>query len=232
RRRRGDEERPVVVAAPGEIRRALRHVDDLEQAGVGVEDVDAARATAVDVAGGVELHPVGRPGLVAFRLGPEAPVRERASGADVEHADVLARGVVDEEAGLVQREAEAVRAIEVVDEQLARLRIGADPVDPLERQLLGPLDAVELGASVRRVAEVDPTVAPTHDIVRTVQLLAEVVGGDRYDPSVALAAAYQSEGGTSSNTTHTASRGSLHTSEIVSVTRRAISSLRSFPWPS
>src|SRR5205823_14038632 len=45
-------------------------------------------------------------------------------------------------------------------------------------------------------------------------------------------AAYQSEGGTSSNTTHTASRGRLHTSEIVSVTRRAISSLRSLPWPS
>src|SRR6267378_432641 len=68
RRGRGDEERSVVVVAPGKVRRMLRHLDDLEQVGVGVEDVDAPRAAAVHVADRVELHPIGCPGLVAFRL--------------------------------------------------------------------------------------------------------------------------------------------------------------------
>ncbi|MBI5543283.1 MAG: AAA family ATPase [Deltaproteobacteria bacterium] len=187
-------------------------------------------------------------------------------------------------------------------------------------QFLSSLDAVELGAAVRRIGEVDPAVAPADDVVGTVELPAAVVGRERHDPAVGfrprdlarrmlagdeaalpvvrqavghvarlaergdavlrrpaahvvaghvaeqqeparrvphgalgeeeprpellelvahfltgcpgLPAAYQSAGGTSSNTTHTASRGSLQTSEIVSVTRRAISSLRCFPWPS
>src|SRR5262249_7385522 len=43
---------------------------------------------------------------------------------------------------------------------------------------------------------------------------------------------YQSGGVTSLKTTHTASRGSLQTSETASVTRRASSSFRSLPCPS
>ena len=50
-------------------------------------------------------------------------------------------------------------------------------------------------------------------------------GGAHFLPG--LPATYQSAGVTSLNTTQTASRGSLHTSVMVSVTRRAISSFRS-----
>src|SRR5688500_9246419 len=56
----GDEERAVVVVAPREVGRVLRHLEDLEEAGVGVEDVDAPRPATVHVARGVDLHAVRR----------------------------------------------------------------------------------------------------------------------------------------------------------------------------
>src|SRR6185503_3633448 len=62
RRRGGDEQRAIVLVSPREVRRVLRNCEDLEQVRVGIEHVDAARPAAVDVAGRVELHPVGRPG--------------------------------------------------------------------------------------------------------------------------------------------------------------------------
>src|SRR5207247_7521379 len=82
--------------------------------------------------------------LVALGLRPHTAVLERPARGDLEHADVLACGVVDEQALLVQREAEPVGTVEVVHEQLGRRRVGAGAIDALEGELLGPLDAVEL----------------------------------------------------------------------------------------
>src|SRR5512132_3904630 len=50
----------------------------------------SAGPAAVDVARRVELHAVGRAGLVAPRLGPQPPVRQRSGRRDVEQPDVLA----------------------------------------------------------------------------------------------------------------------------------------------
>src|SRR5439155_3617600 len=207
-------------------------------------------------------------------------------------------------------EAEAVGPIEIVREQLGGLRIGPHAEHALEGQLLLAFHPVELGAAVRRIAEVNPAVGPADDVVGAVELLALIVRGDRHDAPVGLRArhlaggvlareqaplaivgepvghvarlaeggdavpgrpaahvvarhvapeqklarrmpqrplgeeeaaaqllegpahflpgvpaTYQSGGVTSLKTTQTASRGSLQTSVIVSVTRRAISSL-------
>src|SRR5262249_8281313 len=122
RGRSGDEERAVVVVTPREVRGVLGDLDDLAQAAVGSEDVDPAGAAAVAGADGVDLHPIGSAGLLALRLRPHAAAGQRAARRHVEDPDVLARGVVDEQARLVQREAEAVGAIEVVHQQLRRLR--------------------------------------------------------------------------------------------------------------
>src|SRR5262245_12617675 len=320
RRRGGDEQRLVVVVTPREVGRVFGHLENLEQPSLGIERVDAPRARAVHVARAVDLHAVGRAGSVALRLRPESAVGEAAGRRDIEHPDVLARGVVDEEPALVERETQTVGAVEVVDQQLGVLGVGAHPVHALEAELLRSLDAIELGAAVRRIREVDRAVAPADDVVGAVELLALEVRGQHGEPAsgvrpghptggvlaseqarravvgVAVGrvaglaergdagrrrpaahvvaghvaedqelaggmpdgplgeeearaqlfeaiahfltgwpgvpAAYQSAGGTSSNTTHTAWGGTLHPSVMVWVTRRAISSLRSLPWPS
>src|SRR5439155_15116955 len=139
---------------------------------------------AVHVAGGVELHAVGGARLVALGLGPHTAAGERVLRRDVEHADVPARGVVDEQALFVQRKAEAVGTLEVVHEQLRRLRIGPHAEHALKRQFLWALDTIELGAAVWRVAEVDAAVRLAHDVVGAVELLALPVRGDRHDGAV------------------------------------------------
>src|SRR5438132_102150 len=83
----------------------------------------AAGAAAVHIAGRVELHAVGRAGLVAPGLRPQAAVAQPPVTRDIEHANVLAGGVVDEQPPLVEREAEAVGPVEVVHEQPRRLGI-------------------------------------------------------------------------------------------------------------
>src|SRR5688572_10028905 len=172
RRGGGDEQRPVVVVAPREVRRVLGDLDDLEQGGVGVEDMDAARPAAVHVAGGVDLHAVGSAGLVPCGLRPQTAVPNPPGWRDLEDADVLAGGVVDEQAPLVEGEAEAVGAVEVVHQQLGALGLGPHPVHALEAQLLRSLHAVVLRPAVGGVGEVDPAVAPADDVVGAVELLA------------------------------------------------------------
>src|SRR5215469_5802030 len=120
--RGGDVQAPIVGIAPGEVGGVLGDVDHAETRGPGVEHVDAAGTAAVEVPRGVDLHAVGGAGALADRLRPHATVREAAARPDVEHADVLTRGVVDEETPLVEREAEAVGTVEIVDEQRRALR--------------------------------------------------------------------------------------------------------------
>src|SRR5215467_2966498 len=184
----GDVETAVVVVAPGKIRRRLRNLDDAEADGLGIEDVHAPRAAAINVARRVDLHAIGRALALARRLGPDATAREAAVGLHVEDADVLAGGVVDEESPAVAREAEAIGAVEVVHHQRRVLRIAARAVDALKGELLLALHPIEVHAAVRRIAEVDPAVGRADDVVRAVELLAVVVGGHRRNASVGLGA--------------------------------------------
>src|SRR5262245_55275582 len=66
-------ERLPVVAAEGDVggRRVAVH-DAAELLALRVEDVDAARAAAIDVAGDVDLQAVGRAGLAAAQIRKDA----------------------------------------------------------------------------------------------------------------------------------------------------------------
>src|SRR5262245_9409773 len=66
-------ERLPVVAAEGDVRRRRVAVHDAaELLALRIEDVDAARAAAIDVAGDVDLHAVGRARLAAAQIGEDA----------------------------------------------------------------------------------------------------------------------------------------------------------------
>ena len=95
--------------------------------------MDASGAAAIHVAGGVELHAVGRAASLPRGLGPHAPSREAAVGLHVEDADVLARGVVDEEPATVEGETQPVGPVEVVHEERGMLRVLAGAVHALMR---------------------------------------------------------------------------------------------------
>src|SRR5262249_433269 len=103
----GDVEASVVGVAPGQGGPRRRGVggggrglggrDEGGADGLGIEDVHAPRAAAIDVARRVDLHTVGRALALTRGLGPHAAAREAAVGLHVEGADVLAGGVVDEQ---------------------------------------------------------------------------------------------------------------------------------------
>src|SRR5262250_3032670 len=184
----GDVETAVVVIAPGEVRRGLRNLDHPEAHRLRIEDVHASRPAAVDVALRVDLHAVGCALALPGGLRPHPAAREAAVGLHVEDADVLAGGVVDEEATAVPREAEAVGPVEIVHHERRALRIAARSVDALEAEFLLALHSVEVHAAVRRVAEVDAAVGRADDVVGAVELLAVVVGGHGRDAPVRLGA--------------------------------------------
>src|SRR4029453_9646713 len=153
-----------IVVAKGHVGRVLGHADDAEIDGIGAEDVDSAWSAAVHVALRVELHPVGRALALALRPPPPPPPGQAAVALHVEDADVLASRVVHEEAAAVEREAEPVRAIEVVHEHGRRPRAGSGGEHALKGELLRARDAEEFGAAVGRVAEVDPAVRRADDV--------------------------------------------------------------------
>src|SRR5678816_3084152 len=188
--RRRDVEAPVVGVAPGEVRRGLGRIDHAEACPVWIEDVDAAGAAAVHVTGGVDLHPVGRAPPFARRLRPELATRERPVGTHVEDTNVLAGGVVDEESPAVEGEAEAVRPVEVVDEEHRPLRVRAGAIDALKGQFLLPLDTEEVGSSIGWIAEVDTAVGRADDVVRAIELLALVVRREGRDAPAGLGAGH------------------------------------------
>src|SRR6266511_888731 len=183
RRRARDVELGPVVAPPVEVPGVLGHLDHAEVLRLGTDHPDPARPRHVDVAALVALHPVRDPLLdhaPADVLEEHPPVCDRAVGLRVEDPDVRPRRVVDVQERLVRREAEPVRLLEVVDEELRVAAAGPDPIHALEAELAVALDAEHRHAPVPRVAEVDRAVVRDDHVVRAVQLLALVVGGDDF----------------------------------------------------
>src|SRR4051812_4916024 len=181
RRRARDVELVPVVASPVEVAGVLGDLDHAEVLRLGADHPDPAGPGDVDVAALVDLHPVGDSLLDhagADVLEEHAPVGDGAVRLTVEHADVSSRRVVDVQERLVRGETEAVRLLEVVDEELRVAAAGSDPVDALEAELALPLDAEHGHAAVPRIAEVDGAVACFDHVVGAVELLALVVGGD------------------------------------------------------
>src|SRR6266511_4355192 len=179
RRRARDVELGPVVAPPVEVPGVLGHLDHAEVLRLGTDHPDPARPRHVDVAALVALHPVRDPLLdhaPADVLEEHPPVCDRAVGLRVEDPDVRPRRVVDVQERLVRREAEPVRLLEVVDEELRVAAAGPDPIHALEAELAVALDAEHRHAPVPRVAEVDRAVVRDDHVVRAVQLLALVAG--------------------------------------------------------
>ena len=81
----------------------------------GRQNVHSGVRGHVQAAFRIDGHPV--PTGIARERAELAPVGCRSVGLDVEHADVLAWGVVDVEQGLVRGEAEAGGVLEVVDQE-------------------------------------------------------------------------------------------------------------------
>src|SRR4051794_23975509 len=182
-----DEERLPLRAAPGLVADVLGGEDAAEQLAVAGEHVQAARARDPEIACLVELLAVGDARLEAepLHLVDHVTAGQRSVGRDREAADVTTVGVVDPERLLVLGEAQAVRLLEVVDEQL-QLAVGGDAVDALEVELLLTLDSEAGPAPVGRIGEDDRAVRGDDDIVGAVELLALPVRGDHGARAVGL----------------------------------------------
>src|ERR1700730_11972091 len=82
-----------IVASEGDVGRVIEAVHDTaEFLALRVEDVEPARATAVNVAGGVHLHPVGAAWLRSAQVGkdPVGLAGQRAVRLEIEGADMAA----------------------------------------------------------------------------------------------------------------------------------------------
>ena len=117
---------------------------------VRIHDPDAARAAAIDIARGIDLHAVGNAGFVAAQVGEHAVglFRERAVGRQVEGPDMPAARIVDVEHAFVGREGETVGHDEVADQQRHGAEIGRHAIDAGERS--GPTAAARAGWSTGR----------------------------------------------------------------------------------
>src|SRR5215831_372840 len=128
----GEVERLPVVAAEGDVggRRMAVH-DTTELLALRIEDVDAARAAAIDVAGDVDLQAVGPAGLAAAQIGEYAVglLGEQAVRQELDRADQAAAEVGHIEQALVRRERDAVGEYEIIKQQRHGAEIGGDAID-------------------------------------------------------------------------------------------------------
>ena len=107
-----------VVLAPGEVGGAAGHADHAAGSVAAASNTwmppgpQQYRLPSLSI-----FMPSGAPAPSPESSAQTRPLAERAVGLHVEHADVHALGVVDEQALLVGREAQAVRLREVVGQQ-------------------------------------------------------------------------------------------------------------------
>ena len=185
---RGQEESAKVRTPPGEIGDLFWRAHLAEEIARRRIDPHAARRGHPDIAALVAFHAVGHT-LFERRAnagGEDAPVRQRAVGGDVEHADQRLHRVVDIEELFVRREAEAVRLVEQqpIDQQLRRAAARRDAVDALEAERARPLDPEAGHAPVIGIGEIDRAVGADADVVGAVELLALEMGRENLAPPV------------------------------------------------
>src|SRR5262249_31952851 len=107
---------------------------------IGVENVEATGAAAIDVTGGIDLHAI-RPA----RLGP-AQVGENPAGLageqtvrqEVEGTDVAGPRLAKVEHLLIGRERKSVWPDEVIDQERQRSAIGGNAIDAVEGEVVLP----------------------------------------------------------------------------------------------
>ena len=137
----------AVVLAPGEVGGAAGHVDHAERVAPSASNTwmppgpQQYRLPALSI-----FMPSGAPGPSPRELAHTLPLPSVPSALHVEHADVHALGVVDEQALLVGREAQAVRLAR------SRRRAGARPLPSGSTRYTPrkPSCGVALDAVVRR----------------------------------------------------------------------------------
>src|SRR3712207_4844362 len=138
---------------------------------LGADHPDTTRASAVHVAPLINLHAVGvsLPHLLRTLLHKEQPpVLDRSVGCHVEGANVHVHRVVYVQESLVGREAEPVRALEVVYKELWLAAFRRDHIHTLKVELLRPLDA-EIGLPTERgIGKVDGAARADYHVIRTV----------------------------------------------------------------
>src|SRR5215831_11319004 len=107
----GEEQGLPVVATEADVCGCRLAMDDpSELLALGVEDVDAARTAAIDIAQRVYFHAVGHARFRPAKVG-EHPIglfRERAVRREVEGADVATARIVDVEDAFIEREGDPV----------------------------------------------------------------------------------------------------------------------------
>src|SRR6202000_3354280 len=123
---------------------------------------------------------VGMAGLVPDQRVEDAPFSESAIRQYVEDADMRARRIVDIHALLVRREAQTVRAGEILDQSLHRpVFFQSDDALPIEVTL----DVIAFHAwnqqAVLHFGPVDRAVRLNADIVGRTELLSIQMGGTR-----------------------------------------------------
>src|SRR5712671_1816151 len=128
----GEEQRLPVVASKADVRcRRMTVHDAAELVALRIEDVDAARAAAIDVAGDVDLHAVGPARLAAAQIGEDAVglLREKAVGQEIDGADEAAAEIGNIENALVGRERNAVGKNQIIKQQRHGAEIAGHAVD-------------------------------------------------------------------------------------------------------
>src|SRR4030095_16467767 len=115
--------RPPIRFAPVKVSRMAWDLDSSEEISLRVDDVDAGRASAVDVSLDIYFHAVGIPRFVAFSFVEKPSIAQGAIGFHVEHANMAAGSVIDIQERLIRREAQAIGIFKVVDHRCERLPI-------------------------------------------------------------------------------------------------------------
>lgn len=158
----------------------LGHVDHAQAGRIRGENVDAAGAGTIDIALAIKLHAVGAARPLPDQFRPHPTIRQCPILLHVEHPDVQAGRIIDEEPAFIERKAETIGLVKVIDQQRQGPRIRVEAVHALEIKLARAIKAhAGVDAAVGRVAEINRAIRFHDHIVGAVQLLAlEVRGQD------------------------------------------------------
>src|SRR5919198_281408 len=105
---RRDKERFPIRFAPVKVSRVAWDLDTAKEISFGIDHVDAGGAGAVNVSLDIYFHAVGISRFIAFSLVEQSSVAQGSIGVHIEHANMVAGGVVDVQQTFVWRETQAI----------------------------------------------------------------------------------------------------------------------------